>query len=154
MNEKDIRIVKLEPMRVASAYAFGNSPEESALAKMGNFVEKKELLKEGHMPATFGFNNPNPSAGSPNYGYEVWLPVAESTLPADDVRIISFSGGLYAVAPCRGLQNIGDAWLALAKWREGTEYATGKHQWLEHLLSPPGAPLDEMTFDLYLPIAE
>lgn len=154
MDEKDIRIVKVEPMHVASAYAFGNNPEESALAKMGSFVEKNNLLEEGHMPPTFGFNNPNPSAGSPNYGYEVLLPVAENTVPTDNVRIVNFSGGLYAVAPCRGLHNIGDEWLTLAKWREGTEYTAGKHQWLEHLLSPPGAPPNEMTFDLYLPIAE
>jgi len=154
MNEEDIRIVRLEPMRVASAYAFGDSPEYASLAKMGSFVEEYNLLEEGHMPPTFGFNNPNPSEGSPNYGYEVWLPIEENIEPAGDIRIIDFAGGLYAVAPCRGVQNIGNDWLALAKWREGTQYAAGKHQWLEHLLSSPGAPPDEMVFDLYLPIAE
>ena len=154
MNEKDIRIVKLEPMRVASAYAFGNSPEEAALAKMGRFVEEKKLLVDGQMPPTFGFNNPNPAAGSPNYGYEVWLAVEESIEPAGDIRILDFAGGLYAVAPCRELKNIGSEWLALAKWREGTQYAAGKQQWLEHLLSPLDAQPETFEFDLYLPIAE
>ena len=154
MNEEKLRILKLEPIRVASAYAFGSSPEEAAFAIMSSFAEENELLEEGHLPPTFGFNNPNPSAGSPNYGYEVWLPIAENTAATGDIRIIDFTGGLYAVAPCHGLQNIGSGWLALTKWREATKYASGKQQWLEHLLSPPDAPPDEMIFDLYLPIAE
>ncbi len=155
MNEKEIRVIEMAPMRVASAHAFGEHPEGAALAKMQQFVEEAGLLQEdGKIPPTFGFNNPNPSAGSPNYGYEVWLPTAAGTAPSGDIRIVDFPGGLYAVAGCHGLQNIGSDWAALAKWREGTHYATGKHQWLEHLLSPPGAPPEQFRIDLYLPIAE
>lgn len=154
MDTNEIRIIKLEPMQVASAYAFGKSPEEAALKKMHQFVQDKDLLVDGQIPPTFGFNNPNPSAGSPNYGYEVWLPIEENIEPVGDIRLLDFDGGLYAVVTCRGLQNIGEEWLALAKWREGTKYAAGKHQWLEHLLSPPDTPYDGYVFDLYLPIAE
>ena len=154
MDESSIRIIDLEALRVAAAHAFGESPEEKALAKMYEFAEENGLLEEGLLPATFGFNNPNPSAGSPNYGYEVWLPVADNINAADDIRILDFSGGLYAVTRCDGLQNIGQQWLSLAKWREGTKYAAGKQQWLEHLLSPHNAPHDQLVFDLYLPIAE
>lgn len=154
MNENDIRVVQLDPIRVASAYAFGESPETAALAKMQQFAEESGLLEKGVMPPTFGFNNPSPGAGSPNYGYEVWLPVADSIEPTGDMRIIDYPGGLYAVATCHGLQNIGSDWLALAKWREGTEYAAGKQQWLEYLLSSPEAPPEQFHADLYLPIAE
>jgi DNA gyrase inhibitor GyrI len=154
MKKEEIRIIKLGPMRVASAYAFGSSPERTALEKMQRFAKAHQLLVEEHLPPTFGFNNPNPSTGSPNYGYEVWLPVEEEIQPSEDIQIVDFSGGLYAVAPCRGLQNIGEDWLALAKWREGTAYAAGKHQWLEHLLSPLDTQIDQFLFDLYLPIAE
>jgi DNA gyrase inhibitor GyrI len=154
MNEKEIQIITLGPMRVASAYGFGSSPEMTAFEKMQQFADAKELLVDGQLPPTFGFNNPNPSPGSPNYGYEVWLPVDEETEPSGEIRIIEFEGGLYAVLACQGLQNIGEDWLALAKWREGTDYAAGKHQWLEHILSPPDAPMDQFLFELYLPIAE
>jgi DNA gyrase inhibitor GyrI len=154
MKKEEIQIIKLGPMRVASAYGFGSSPEMAAFEKMHQFAEANELLVDGQLPATFGFNNPNPSTGSPNYGYELWLPIEEEIEPSGEIRIIEFDGGLYAVAPCQGLQNIGEDWLALAKWREGTEYVAGKHQWLEHLLSPPDAPIDQLSFELYLPIAE
>ena len=154
MNDLEVRIVTLDAMRVASAYGFGASPEGIAFEKIEAFASANNLLEEGKLPHTFGFNDPDPAPGSPNYGYEVWLPIEENIEPAGDIRIIDFAGGLYAVAPCRGVQNIGNDWLALAKWREGTQYAAGKHQWLEHLLSSPGAPPDEMVFDLYLPIAE
>lgn len=152
MNEQDIRITELAPMKVASAYAYCESPEFAALAAMQDFAEANDLLKHGQLPPTFGFNNPNPSAGSPNYGYEVWLPLQQEIQPSGDVRIIDFEGGLYAVARCRSLANIGEEWLALAKWREGTSYAQGKHQWLEHLLSPVTADFADVVIDLYLPI--
>ena len=100
---------------------------------MGSFADENELLEEGQLTPTFGFNNPNPSTGSPNYGYEVWLPVAETTTATGDIRIIDFTGGVYAIAPCSGLKIFGSDWLALAKLREGTKYASGKQQWLEHL---------------------
>ncbi len=106
------------------------------------------------MPATFGFNQPDPSPGSPNYGYEVWLPVAEDVQAGSDIRIKNIPGGLYAVTRFTGLQNIGEVWKQLAQWREGSKYKHGNHQWLEHLLSPPHSPLEAFVFDLYLPIAE
>ncbi len=154
MTEQEIRIVNLAPMRVASAHGFGESPEEEAFAKIQAFAEEKGLLVNGKLPPTYGFNNPNPSPGSPNYGYEVWLPVDESIEPAGEINIVNFTGGQYAVASCVGLQNIGSEWMALAKWREKTSYGTGKHQWLEHLLTAPDSPLEQFEFDLYLPISE
>ena len=60
METKEIRIIKLGPMQVASAYAFGNSPEEAALEKMHRFIRENNLLVDGQMPPTFGINNQNP----------------------------------------------------------------------------------------------
>ena len=43
----------------------------------------------------FGFNNPDPSAGSPNYGYEVWIVVDRDEMtPEDGVEIKAIPGGL------------------------------------------------------------
>jgi DNA gyrase inhibitor GyrI len=154
IDEQEIQIAKLPPMRVVSAHAYGESPETAAFALLQRYAEDNGLLQDGELPPTFGFNNPNPSPGSPNYGYEVWLPVEEDVQSSGEIRPVAFEGGLYAVTRCRDLHNIGDAWLELARWREGTAYAPGKQQWLEHLLSPPDAPPEAFVIDLYLPIAE
>jgi len=154
MKNLEVRVVTLDPFRVASAYGFGDSPEGIAFEKIEAFAIANQLLEEGRLPRTFGFNHPDPSPGSPNYGYEVWLPIVEEVQVQGDISIKNISGGLYAVTRLTGLQNIGDTWKQLAQWREGSKYKYGNHQWLEHLLSPSDVPFEAYVFDLYLPISE
>jgi predicted transcriptional regulator YdeE len=154
MSEIDVRIVNLKPMRMISAYGFGAEPETIAWKKLTAFGLEKGLLEESKSPTTYGFNNPNPSEGSPNYGYEIWLPVDDDVVPEGDLRIIDFNGGLYAVTTFKGLQNIGEVWGQLVKWREGSKYKHGSHQWLENLKTGPDLSPKEFVFDLYLPIRE
>lgn len=154
MSEIEVRIVKLEPMRMISAYGFGAEPEGQAWEKIEVFANKHGLLPAEKYPSTFGFNNPNPSKGSPNYGYEIWLPVAQDVEPEGDLRIVDFRGGLYAVTTFKGLENIGDVWMKLVKWAEGSKYQRAHHQWLEELTTPPGTPPEAYVFNIYLPIAE
>lgn len=150
MSELDVRIVKLEPMRVASAYGFGASPEEKAWDNLLTWARAKGFLKEG--ARFFGFNNPNPSPGSPNYGYEQWMTVGPEVQPEGAVRIVDFYGGLYAVARCK-LPHIGEAWRQLVEWCEDSG-----HTWimtiqcLEESITPPDTPFDDVVMDLYLPI--
>ena len=153
MSEIEVKIVELSPMRVISAYGFGAEPEGSAWEKIQQFAQNKGIDLSDENITTYGFNNPNPSKGSPNYGYEIWLPVGEDTQPEDDLRIVDFSGGLYAVTNFKGLENIGRVWGELVKWREGSQYRQGHHQWLEELKSYE-APPEEFVFNLYLPIVE
>ena len=154
MSTLEVRIVQLDPMRVAAAHGFGESPEGIAFQKIEAFAASKGLLQEGKLSQTFGFNTPNPSHGSPNYGYEVWLPLDGDVEPEGDIEIKDIPGNLYAVARCHGLNNIGEIWSQLAMWREGSKYKHGNHQWLEHLLTPVDVPLEAYIFDLYLPITE
>lgn len=154
MSELDVKISTLEPMRMLSAYGFGKSPEGDAWDKLKEYGIREGIFTEGERPQTFGFNNPNPCEGSPNYGYEIWLPVTDDLQPGDDLRIVDFEGGLYAVAQFKGLNNIGDVWHQLVAWREGSKYKKGNHQWLEELLTWPDVPLEEYVFNLYLPISE
>jgi len=152
MAELEVRIVQLEPMRLASAYGFGDSPEGQAWEKITAFAEAKGInLKEVRF---FGFNNPDPSPGSPNYGYEQWMTVGEDVEPEQDIRIIKFCGGLYGVTRFKDLSNIGRVWQELVHWREDSPYKMGHHQWLEELLTGPDVPFEEFIFDLYLPIVE
>ena len=78
MSEKEVRIVNLEAMHIASALGFGKEPEGIAWNKILAFVAENNL-KDNKDIRYFGFNNPNPSAGSANYGYEQWV-----TVPDDD----------------------------------------------------------------------
>ena len=152
MSTLDVRIVELPPMRMACAHGYGKSPEEQATDKMGAFMASNELKFED--VRWFGFNNPDPSPGSPNYGYDVWITVGPEVEPSDEITIHEFSGGHYAVTRLDDLDNIGGVWKQLVHWREDSPYQMGHHQWLENLLVPPDTPYEEYVFDLYLPIVE
>jgi DNA gyrase inhibitor GyrI len=164
MSELDVRIVKLEPMRVASALGFGEHPEGLAWDKILGWAKPLGLLND-QTTRFFGFNNPDPSPGSPNYGYEQWIIVGPDIKGEGDVKIKDFAGGLYAVTSCK-LENIGETWRQLVVWRDSSKYRCASHQWLEEvlnredILTPDGRKLpdetvfDKMILDLYLPIAE
>jgi DNA gyrase inhibitor GyrI len=66
MSDMNVRIVNLPPMRVVSINGFGEGPEGIAFDKMKAWAQAHNLLEEPHR--LFGYNNPNPSPGSPNYG--------------------------------------------------------------------------------------
>jgi DNA gyrase inhibitor GyrI len=152
MSDLDVRIVNLEPMRVASAYGFGEQPEYIAWQKLLNWARSQGFnLQEQRF---FGFNNPNPSPGSPNYGYEQWMTVGPEAEAAEGIEIKEFSGGLYAVTRCEGLQHITEIWMQLAVWREDSPYQEAHHQWLEECFTPEAEQLEDYVFDLYAPIAE
>jgi DNA gyrase inhibitor GyrI len=151
MNDLDVRIVRLEPMRVLTTYGFGESPEAIAWDTLKAWMKDNGIKPEEHR--FFGFNNPNPSAGSPNYGYEQWITVGPEVEPESDMKAKDFEGGLYAVTRCK-LPDIGPVWKQLARWRESSKYTYGHHQWLEECVWDPYASFEEIIMDIYLPIAE
>ena len=157
MSTHDMQIETLKPMRVASVWGFGPSPENEAWQKLEAWAKPQGLYGDLENHPIFGFNNPNPSAGSPNYGYELWLQVGPDTLPEGDVRILDFAGGLYAVKRCEvpkgQFEQIGETWKALVTWLEDSKYKQGTHQWLEKSIATSSPDL-EFVLDLYLPIAE
>lgn len=155
MSKFEVRIVRLAPVRVASSYGFGSSPEGEAWRKILAWAEAAGVPHEVQPGRYFGFNNPNPSPGSPNYGYEQWLVLDADATPqsSPDITIKSFAGGLYAVTRCT-LPQIGAAWQQLSAWRETSAYRHGHHQWLEEAVSPLGTPFENMVMDIYLPIEE
>ena len=145
--------MKLEPMRVASVHGFGEQPEHLAWEKLEEWARPKGYLNDLEQHRIFGFNNPNPSPGSPNYGYEFWIEVGSEVEAEDDVRIAEFGGGAYAVSR---VEVIGDAyevipegWKRLHRWCEEQGVRFGNHQWLEGHINH-----DDKGFilDLYMPI--
>lgn len=153
MSQLEVRIETLPPMRVISSYGYGPSPEAIAAQKMEKFLSSKGLLAGyGTTVPHYGFNNPSPSSGSPNYGYEIWALVPPDVEPEGDLRLVMFPGGLYAVTRFENLDNIGRVWRELVGWRENSPYLHGDHQWLEHLLNPLERDPAKFVFELYLPI--
>ena len=157
MSDLEVRIVKLEPTYVAAALGFGDQPELQAWNLLWNWVKAQGLTEKTKEHRFFGFNNPSPSPGSPNYGYEQWITVAPNVSAAGEVKIKEFAGGLYAVTHMQGIPNP-EIWQQLVRWCEESKYKLAHHQWLEECLTPTLAmairPEDPWEFDLYLPIAE
>ena len=154
MSELEVKIVKLEPMRVISFHGFGEEPENIAFQQLRGWAGPRGLLDEPLKTRVFGFNNPDPSPGSPNYGYEVWVEIKEGMEIEEGLTIKDFDGGLYGVTRIVGVEHIGPGWGGLVAWRESSKYKCGNSQWLEQSLTPGEVPLEELTLDLYIPIAE
>ncbi len=157
MEKQDIKIVELEPMRVVSAHGFGASPEGLAWDKLMGYVRAQGLVGEVKQHRFFGFNNPNPSAGSPNYGYEQWMTVGPDAPVTGDVKIVEFSGGRYAVAHCKGPWNLPQAWQDLVTAVEASGHQPGPGQCLEEVVNPEilnETPVnyDNLEFEIYEPL--
>jgi len=163
MKEFEVKIVRLEPMRVASARVISTTPENEAWEKMRTWAEPKGLLEDLEKHPVFGFNNPNPSSDRREYGYEFWVRVGPDVEPEGDIKIIEFEGGLYAVATCKlkeeleseFFQKAGylESWKKLVDWVKSSKYKYGKHQGLEKAHDPNSLE-EELVLDLYCPIEE
>jgi DNA gyrase inhibitor GyrI len=147
----DVKIVHLEPLRVASALGYGASPEMLAWDKLLAWAKANRQLEQPHR--FFGFNNPSPTPASPNYGYEVWMTVSPDVQSNEMVTVKAFEGGDYAVTRCTGVEHIPQAWMELSTWAETSPYRIGSHQWLEeHIKVGRDIPESDFVLDLYLPI--
>jgi len=153
----DVRITDLPAMRVASALGYGENPEDLAWQKISGFAAMLGLKPGNPGYRTFGFNNPDPSPGSPNYGYEIWLVLADGQdLPEvpEGITIKEIAPSSYAVTRFTGLSKIGQTWQELVAWFEDSPY-TRPPNWstcLEELTNPAETDPEKWVFDLYLPI--
>lgn len=158
MENQDVRIIRLPAMRVASFYAFSASPEFEAWEKMMTWAKAHSCWQEPPATRIFGFNNPDPSAGSPNYGYEYWITINPEISSENGTAIKEFPGGLYAVLRCEvssdPWESIPAAWQKLVAWLEASHYKHGKHQWLEEHLTRFASNDNGFVLDLYIPITE
>jgi DNA gyrase inhibitor GyrI len=155
MPNLTVRIVKLEPMTVASCRVFSESPERQAWEQIRAWAEPKGLLDDLFKHPVFGFNNPNPTPESEEYGYEFWIGVEPGEKPEGNIVIKEFPGGLYAVTVCRllGEPNVPETWKLLWEWVKSSEYRWRQTHELEKSKNPM-APEDEIELELYLPIQE
>ncbi len=151
-----VHLVHLEPMRVATAYGFGENPEVLAWRTFFAWAAPKGFLDDLQARPVFGLNNPYPRPGSTKYGYEFWVKVGPEVEPDGSIRIEEFFGGLYAVTRCdvKGHpETIPESWQELAAWCKENHHQLGHHPALERFLSSPGN-LEELVMELYCPIEQ
>jgi|GEM_PF-226811 len=156
-KELEVRYVDLPDMTVASALGFGKQPEHEAARLMSAFTGKVGI--EPGLPGhpSFGFNNPNPSPGSENYGYELWCRVDPDTKAEPPIKIKRIPAARYAVTRFTGLSNIGAVWKRFAAWVEdhhGMIPSCEVGSWLESLQNPGEPNESKWIFDLYLVVGE
>lgn len=155
-GDLEVKIIKLAPRRVVVFKAEGKAPEFEAFEKLKNFAEPLGLLGKPEKYPVFGFNNPEPTPDSPEYGYEVWITI-DSNIKTKNVEVKEFEGGLYAVTTTRLIindENIVPAWKRLYEWvKQSKDYKSASHQWLEKHLNPTASP-ENLVVDLYCPIQE
>jgi DNA gyrase inhibitor GyrI/DNA-binding HxlR family transcriptional regulator len=148
--EFEVKIVELEPMHVASFRAISETPEHDAMKMLAQWAQGKGYLNDLEKHPIFGFNNPNPSIGKKEYGYEFWIKVEEG-YSEEGVTLKNVSGGRYAVTTCHNLSQIGELWMKLSKWVQENGYEYRKAEWLEKTHNF-NASDDELVLDLYEPI--
>jgi DNA-binding transcriptional ArsR family regulator/DNA gyrase inhibitor GyrI len=160
-----VQVVELEPMRVASARAFSESPENDAWEKLQAWAEPQGLLDDLLQHPVFGFNSPDPSPGQKEYGYEFWIRMGAHFKGEDDIEAKDYEGGLFAVTTCKLWEEIHsefgkehgflESWKKLIDWVILSEkYEMDKSRQCLEKPQNPGAPETELVLDLYQPIKE
>jgi len=160
-KEIQVEIKQLDPMTVASVQAIGKTPEEDAWKKLVAFAEPRGLLKDQKKNPIFGFNNPEPTKGQEEYGYEFWIRIDSDMKLDEGVTKKKFGGGLYAVKRCNLTKEatsefmqehgVSESWFRLTEWLKSSEYKKGSHQWLEKSVNP-NKPDEDLILDLHFPI--
>ncbi len=139
-------------MRLARFHAFSRSPERDAWSKLRAWADPRGLLREPATHPVLGFNNPSPTSGGAEYGYEFWIGLALETPAESGIGTVDFPGGWYAVTTHRGPPNP-TIWMQLWEWVHRSPYRYRRTHELERLHDPLASE-PEMVCDLYLPIEE
>jgi DNA gyrase inhibitor GyrI len=155
MTSINVDIVRLDPMRAASFYGYGTNPEEQAWNKLVEWAGPRGYLGNIAANPICGFNNPNPGAESPKYGYEFLIRVGPESEPEGDMRIVEFLGGAYAVTRCdtegHPETTVPSRWKMLADWCRENHRRLDRRPALEKPVTVPG-DVKNLVVDLCCPI--
>lgn len=118
---KDIRVIYIPPITVASSHYIGDNPEDNANKIMSDFIKNVDLVNIKPDFRVFGFNNPSPKKQGDVYGYEFWVTIPENLEIKEPLEKKRFQGGLY-FAHCI---KMGD----FHEWREFFKYAQNNDEY-------------------------
>jgi DNA gyrase inhibitor GyrI len=154
----DIVIRELPEMRVASYRSISASPETEAWSVLSRWARERGLF-DGPF-RIFGFNDPNPKPGVPEYGYRFRITVADDVEGGDGVEIETVPGGRFAVGhiEVNAVEDIGAGWkeFGAALREQGLVSDEPDHcpRWYEeHLDYDPDHPGLPFGMDLYVELA-
>lgn len=160
-EDMQVRVVELKPMRVASVRAISRTPESDAWMKMRAWAEPRGLLENPDKHPIYGFNNPNPTPGKEEYGYEFWIGITPDIEPEGDVTAKEFDGGLFAVTTCNLREEMEseffreqgylESYKNLKDWVKSSKYKLRKGQCLERA-HDPFASEEELVLEIHMPI--
>jgi AraC family transcriptional regulator len=156
----DVRIEKLDTMRVASARVISPKPEEDVIAFMDRWREANHI---DPLARNFGFDIPvSEEEGSQGLrGYEYWVEVPEEMQVSEGVRLKKVEGATYAILRITNpfsspFEVIPEGWRRLAAWANehgympisSSETGCKDRYWLEEILELDGTT----NMDLYFPL--
>ncbi|GIK64859.1 MAG: hypothetical protein BroJett018_26530 [Chloroflexota bacterium] len=150
----EVRVVKLEPMRVACLTAYGDTPELTAWSALLHWARDRELLETYIPPRFFGRDVDPLPGGRADHGYEVWMTVGRDLWSDHVVEVNDFKGGLYAVTHVKGVENIFPTWQRFEEWVENSNFHFSTRPCLEEHIQFMDLMAEDFEVDLYMPIEE
>ncbi len=150
-EEGKVRIEKLQMMHAIRFYAFGKSPELDAWSSAVGFLKPRGLLEYPQKRRIFGRNNPPPSGPGATYGYEFFLTLEPGEKIQGKIDTEDIPGGTFAVVRVKGVNRITKMWEYLYNWCTEKGFRIAGHGLEEHH-TLPDVPVDELVWDLWLPI--
>jgi hypothetical protein len=167
LTDRDVRIVYIPQMTVASIHKIGGKPEWDTGNLLHQFIKEKNLSVIKPDFRHFGFNHPNgQKPDGSDHGYERWISIPENMDIEQPFIKKNIPGGLYAA----WMIPIGlfEEWGLLWEWTENNEKyerVAGDPEMMDGLLeehlnyinlyTKSGEELDKcMQLDLLIPIKE
>ena len=98
------------------------------------WAKGKDYLNNLKKHPIFGFNNPEPTKGKKEYGYEFWIKVY-SEYTERGITTKDMLGGRYAVTTCNYLSQIDEMWMKLFNWVKENGYEYRESECLEKTLN-------------------
>jgi DNA gyrase inhibitor GyrI len=138
LMDRDVRIIYVPPMTVASIHKIGRTPESEY--ETGNLVH--QFIKERNLPMVkpdfrhFGFNHPNgQKPDGSDHGYERWVSIPNDMTVEQPFTKKKFSGGLYAAWMIP--MGLFEEWGSISDWVEKSkkyEMVKGNPECMDGLL--------------------
>jgi hypothetical protein len=124
LTDKDVRIVYMPSMTVASVHVIGQDEngghaEDTSAAIMDNFIASTDLKEKYPAARNFGFNNPDGVPDdNPGHGYERWVSIPDDMEVPAPLTKRRLEGGTYAARA-----------IPFGAWDEGWELL---HEWVSN----------------------
>ena len=142
----------LPPMRIVSFHVISKTPENDASKKMQKWMKENNIFFDSDSHPTFGFDNPKPTRGKEEYGYEFWLKVDDDFEPKDDVKVKDIPSFQYVVTTSWRLTDVGRDWKHLDRWIKEHNYEIIRDTPCLERAHISGVAEEELILDLMVPI--